>query len=95
MGYIAIRKGKSKNAKRNLSLTACAAEMLKARKAGAKSPWVFPGDSPDAPILGAALDHQHNDMRDNLRLSKHFVVQSSKKWSQDGPLAQPVRAADS
>ena len=48
LGYIAIRKGKSKNAKRNRSLTARAAEVLKARKAGTKSPWVFPGDSPGA-----------------------------------------------
>ena len=51
LGYIATRKGKSKDAKRNLSLTARAAEMLKARKAAVKSPWVFPGDSSDAPIL--------------------------------------------
>jgi integrase len=41
-GYIAIRSGKSKNAKRNLSLTARAAEMLKARKAGTRSRWDFP-----------------------------------------------------
>jgi integrase len=51
-GYIAIRGGKSRYAKRNLSLTSRAAEMLKAPKASTKSPWVFPGDSPDAPILG-------------------------------------------
>jgi integrase len=76
LGYIAIRKGKSRNAKRNLSLTARAAEMLTARKAAVKSPWVFPGDSADAPILGTSLDHQHNDVRDNLKLSKEFVVHS-------------------
>jgi integrase len=75
-GYIAIRKGKSKNSKRNLSLTARAAEMLKARKAGSKSAWVFPGDSPDAAILGTSLDHQHADVRDTLELSKEFVVHS-------------------
>jgi len=76
LGYIAVRKGKSKNAKRNLSLTARAAEKLKARKATVKSPWVFPGDSPDAPILGTSLDHQHTDVRDNLKLYKDFVVHS-------------------
>lgn len=58
-GYIAIRQGKSKNAKRNLSLTARGAKMLKARRADVKSPWVFPGDSPDAAILVTSLDHQH------------------------------------
>jgi integrase len=75
-GYIAIRKGKSKNSKRNLSLTARPAEMLKARKATAKSVWVFPGDSPEAPILVTSLDHQHEGVRDTLKLSKEFVVHS-------------------
>ena len=75
LGYIAIRNGKSKNARRNLSLTARAAEMLRARKAAVKSPWVFPGDSAGAPILGTSLDH-HYDVRDNLKLSKDFVAHS-------------------
>jgi integrase len=75
-GYIAIREGKSKNARRNLSLTACAAEMLKARKLASKSIWVFPGDSPDAAILGTSIDHQHDTVRDTLKLSKEFVVHS-------------------
>jgi integrase len=75
-GYIAIRGGKSKNAKRNLSLTARAAEMLKARKAAANSAWVFPGDCPDAPILGTSIDHQHDGVRTRLKLSKEFVVHS-------------------
>jgi integrase len=76
LGYIAVRGGKSKNAKRNLSLTARVSKMLKARKAAVKSPWVFPGDSLDAPILGTSLDHQHNEVRDTLKLSKEFVVHS-------------------
>jgi integrase len=75
-GYIAIRGGKSKNAKRNLSLTARAAEMLKARKASTESPWVFPGDSPKDAILVTSIDHQHADVRDTLKLSKEFVVHS-------------------
>jgi len=75
-GYIAIRGGKSRNAKRNLSLTACAAEMLKARKAATKSPWVFPGDSPEAAVLVTSIDHQHADVRDTLKLSEEFVVHS-------------------
>lgn len=76
LGYIAIRDGKSRNAKRNLSLTQRAAEMLKGRKAAVKSPWVFPGDSPDAPILGTSLDHQHDGVRTKLKLSKDFVLHS-------------------
>jgi integrase len=75
LGYIAVRKGKSKKP-RNLSLTACAAEMLKARKADAESEWVFPGNSPDTPILGTSLDHQHDDVRIALKLPKDFVIHS-------------------
>jgi len=75
-GYIAIRKGKSLKAKRNLSLTARAAEMLKARKGAAKSTWVFPGDSPGAPILGTSLDHQHETVRTDLKLPQDFVIHS-------------------
>ena len=76
LGYIAVRGGKSRNAKRNLSLTARAAEMLKVRKAGVKSAWVFPGDSSEAPILGTSLDHQHDDVRTALKLGKDFVIHS-------------------
>lgn len=68
LGYIAIREGKSRNAKRNLSLTARAAELLQGRKAGLKSDWVFPGDSPEAAILGTSLDHQHDAVRTALKL---------------------------
>jgi integrase len=76
LGYIAIRTGKSQKAKRNLSLTARAAEMLKARRGAVKSAWVFPGDSPDTAILGTSLDHQHDDVRAALKLPKDFVIHS-------------------
>ncbi len=77
LGYIAIRAGgKSRNAKRNLSLTARAGEMLKARKATVKSDWVFPGDAPGAPILVTSLDHQHDLVRKKLKLAADFVVHS-------------------
>jgi len=76
LGYIAIRAGKSQNAKRNLSLTERAVDMLKARKATTKSAWVFPGDSAEAAILGTSLDHQHEGVRTALKLPKDFVVHS-------------------
>ena len=50
--------------------------MLKARKAAGKSAWVFPGDSQDAPILGTSLDHQHDGVRTDLKLSQDFVIHS-------------------
>jgi integrase len=75
-GYIHIRGGKSPNAKRNLSLTPRVADMLKARKAAGKSAWVFPGDTPEAAILVSSLDHQHEDVRDALKLDREFVIHS-------------------
>jgi integrase len=75
-GYIRIRKGKSKNAKRTLSLTPRVAAMLAARKAASKSEWVFPGDSTGAPILVTSLDHQHAEAREILNLSDDFVIHS-------------------
>lgn len=60
-----------------MSLTAAAAEMLRARKGEAESDWVFPGDSPDAPILVTSLDHQHKIVRKALKLTKEdFVIHS-------------------
>ena len=57
-------------------LTARASEMMKVRKAAVKSQWVFPGDSPDAAILGTSIDHQREDVRDTLKLFEEFVVHS-------------------
>ena len=47
--------------------------MLKTRKATTKSPWVFPGESPEAAILGTSIDHQHDEVRDTLKLCQEFV----------------------
>ena len=76
-GYIAVRGGKSKNAYRDLSLTAPAAGMLvEVRKATVKSAWVFLGDSSEAPILVSSLDHQHEGIRTALKLAEDFVIHS-------------------
>jgi integrase len=75
-GYIRIRHGKSKNANRNLSLSERAASMLRARKTGSKSSWVFPGDNSDSAILGRSLDHQHAAVRTAMKLPKEFVLHS-------------------
>lgn len=74
-GHIPVRSGKSKNAKRNVSLTARVRKMLKARHAAIDSIWVFPGES-DGPFLGTSLNHQHSKVRDLLGLSKDFVIHS-------------------
>jgi integrase len=75
-GYVAVRKGKSRNAKRNLSLTARAAGMLKARKEAAHSEFVFPGKNPGTAMLGTYLDRLHDRVRQDLELSDDFVVHS-------------------
>ncbi len=75
-GYLVIHKGKSRKAKRNLSLSPRAAEMLKARKAASKSVWVFPGETDEAPILVSSLDHQHRDVRGALKMPAEFVIHS-------------------
>ena len=76
-GFIAVRGGKSKNAYRDLSLTAPAAGMLvEVRKATVKSAWVFLGDSSEAPILVSSLDHQHEGIRTALKLAEDFVIHS-------------------
>jgi integrase len=51
--------------------------MLKARKAAIKgTPWVFPGDKSDSPILGTSLGHQHDGVKAALKLPADFVIHS-------------------
>jgi integrase len=75
LGFVSITTGKSKNARRNLSLTQRACDLLKARKASAVSEWVFPGEG-DGRFLGSSLDHQHATVREALKLPKDFVIHS-------------------
>ncbi len=75
-GYLHVREGKSKNAKRTVQLTERVAEMLRTRRAGSQSAYVFPGDAPAAPILVTSLDHQHDRVREALKLPKDFVIHS-------------------
>lgn len=74
-GYLWVRAGKSKNARRNLSLTARVRAMLEARAAGNHSPWVFPGEGAH-PYQVKSVYHQHVKVRNLLRLPKDFVVHS-------------------
>ena len=62
-GWIQVKDGKSKNAKRNVPLLERVASLLAEKKKTATSPWVFPGDSPDRPVLGTSLAHMHEKVR--------------------------------
>jgi site-specific recombinase XerD len=75
LGYIHVRIGKSKNARRNLSLTARARGMLEARSTQTDSPYVFPSET-GRPYLVTSLDHLHSDVRKALRLPADFVIHS-------------------
>jgi integrase len=74
-GYLHVRDGKSKNARRNLSLTPRVKAMLEARFGQTSSPYVFPSDT-GRPYLVTSIDHLHSELRDLLRLPKDFVIHS-------------------
>lgn len=75
-GYVQVRSGKTKNAKRTVSLTARATEMLARRRKVSVNGWVFPGDSLERPFVNSSLAHQHTAVRDTLVLPKEFVIHS-------------------
>lgn len=75
-GYVHVVNGKSKNAKRNLSLSARVGEMLKVRRKKVKgTAYVFPGDG-EGTFLVSSLDHQHAEFGTLLGLPTEFVVHS-------------------
>ena len=75
-GHLHVTAGKTRNAKRNLSLTERVREMLETRRNAADgAQHVFPADS-GGPWLVSSLDHQHTKFRDLLGLPKEFVVHS-------------------
>ena len=75
LGYVFVREGKSKNARRHVSLTPRAQEMLVNRSLGSKSEYVFASSS-DKPYLVTSLDHLHKRIRDELQLPQDCVIHS-------------------
>ena len=79
-GYLHVRlyadAGKSKYARRNLSLTSRVRSMLEVRKLTASSPWVFTSEDGLRPLSIFTLDDQHARTRKLLKLGKEFVVHS-------------------
>lgn len=75
-GFVQIRKGKTNNAKRAVSLTPRATQMLTRRKAEAVNEWVFPGESLEWAFKPDSLTHQHVKARVKLGLSDGFVLHS-------------------
>jgi integrase len=74
-GYIYIREGKSKQAKRNVALTSRAHGLLQERKQAASSLYVF-SEGDDLPMLVSSLGHLHARTRRRLKLNPAFVLHS-------------------
>lgn len=58
-GWVHVRSSKSRNAKRNVPMTVRVSLALAPRLKDPTSPWVFPGDLPDRPLLVTSLAHAH------------------------------------
>jgi len=75
-GFVHVREGKSREAKRNVSLTPRVLQMLKSRiESSERSPYVFVGETAK-PMLVSSLDHAHRRVRANLNLPQGFVLHS-------------------
>jgi integrase len=75
-GYLGVRGGKSRNAKRNVPLTERVKAMLQSRQSEAKTPWVFISDDGKGPLSRSTVSHQHTALRRTLKLPDDFVVHS-------------------
>ena len=82
LGYLHVRgkpgpdgvyRGKSKNAKRSVSLSERVGTMLKEREAGAKSPWVFTDEEGTGPLSIFTLEDQHGRVRKALKLHECVI----------------------
>jgi integrase len=73
-GYIHVRSGKSKNAKRNLSLTPRVRAMLETRLAAAKwSSYVFTSENGTGSLSVFTLEDQHSRVRRALKLEECVI----------------------
>ncbi len=75
-GFIHVPKGKSANAKRNLSLTPRVRAMLETRRASRKSYWLFTDEAGTGPASVYTLEAQHKRMKAALRLPADAVIHS-------------------
>ena len=74
-GYLTVRKGKSENARRNVSLTARVREMLLNRSLESASTYVFANDQ-NKPFWNSSLAKMHTRVRTALGFSGEFVLHS-------------------
>jgi integrase len=58
-GWVQVREGKSKNARRNVPLAIRVSQLLSEKRKAANSEWVFPGDAQGKSMLGSSVAHMH------------------------------------
>jgi integrase len=75
-GFIHVRDGKSRNARRTIPLTERAGTMLAERSKGAKGQWVFDSEDHRGPLSRSTVSHQHTILRRLLKMPDGFVVHS-------------------
>jgi integrase len=75
LGFVHVREGKSREARRNVSLTPRVLQMLKSRKESSSSPYVFASET-GKPMLVTSLDHARRRVRAKLNLPQDFVLHS-------------------
>jgi len=73
LGYLFVREGKSKNARRHVSLTPRAQETLVNRSLESKSEYVF-ANHRGKPYLVTSLDHLHEKLREDETLKEHLQL---------------------
>jgi integrase len=77
LGYVHIAKGKTRNAKRNLSLTSRVRAMLKRRASEPRlTDWVFTDETGKAALSRFTVRDQHDGVRDVLKITDEFVIYS-------------------
>jgi len=73
LGYFFVREGKSKNARRHVSLTPRAQKTLVNRSLESKSEYVFANHRGE-PYLVTSLDHLHKKLREDEKLKERLQL---------------------
>jgi integrase len=75
-GYLHLRDGKSRNARRNVPLTTDVRAMLETRSESVHAPWVFSDERNIGPLSSSTVSHQHTKLRRDLKFPEGFVLHS-------------------
>lgn len=77
-GWLIVRAGKSRNARRSVPLTKRVVTLLTPKLGNDAPEWIFPGETMDRPILGTSVAHAHikvcrpSIMKNRKRVRQHI-----------------------